>query len=145
MKEKRVLAIMMVMVTILACSTMVFAESYNSTLSVTTQWDGSSRSFSSGSTLYCNCFNTYLDTPFAQQHSSDMLYIQALKNDFAWIIYHKVGSEVGTTVYSNGYTSVYSSFPMDGSGSYKFRFTKRDASWGAQEAIKSNNVQMTSA
>lgn len=143
MKNRKFVLSVMIILTVLSCCTMVFAESYSSTLSVSSQWDGAGRTYSTGTQLHCNCYDTYLSTPFTP-HTSDKLYIQAQKNDFLWIFYHNVGSEVSKTVYSNSFTNVYSSFPMEGSGQYRFRFTKRDVNWGGQEAIKSDNVQMSS-
>lgn len=143
--KKMILPVLMIATTVLSCGMMVSAESYKSTLCISSTFDGKSRKYTKGSTLYCNVYNAYLDTPFSANHKSDVLYIEALKNDWAWIFYHKVGSQQSKTVYYNKKVDVCTSFKFDGSGDYKFRFTKRDAlKYGGQETIVSKNVQMGS-
>ena len=141
--KQRILSLLMTFSVFILMGSMVYAESYSSTLSVTTYHMGNGRTYS-GTTMHISCSDTYLQTN-EPNHESDMLWIELEKNDFLWIIYHEVGSDDATTIYKPGaYTHVSGSWTMDGNGSYRFCFTKRDTQYGSSESIKSNNVNMWS-
>lgn len=137
-QHRALLNILIISVLLLFVST-VYAESYYSTLDVSSRIDGAGRYYS-GSTINISCYDTYLSTVF--ERFEDTLEIICHKKGFLGI-YYQLGSTQIVTIPAYGHTTASGSWTMNGSGTYRFRFIK-GRWWGIQEKIISNDVYMWS-
>ena len=81
-KQQRALSFIIIASVLLMLGSAVYAESYSSTLNVSSQLDGSARYYS-GSTINIACRNTYLNTVFntTSALSTLKLWIKMLQLD----------------------------------------------------------------
>jgi len=134
--NQKLLSITLVLSILMIIGLAVHAESYTSTLNVSSRVEGTGRYYS-GSTINCKCSNAYLSTVF--NTTADTLRIGCFKRGFLGF-YYEVGSSVVGTVSVDDYTTVSGSWTMDGNGTYRFRFEK--GIWnGMQEKILSSQSQ----
>jgi hypothetical protein len=139
MHKKSILTSILVLSLIVLFGTCVLGENYSSTLEVSSSYLGIGRYYS-GSTISCNCTQTYLSTVF--NTTSDSLTIYCQKSGFLGI-YYTIGVPVTGTANIYGYSTVSGEWNMDGNGTYRFKFVKGKW-WGIQEKIVSEDVGMWS-
>lgn len=138
MDVRKMILVIALSVSIIACPVYAYTNSYTSTLTVNGCWDGAQRSYS-GSHIGITLYNIHLVTS-DNYHNPDGFAITPIyhKNIFVNTPLSRYETTVGTAS-----TTIMHSWNISNNGTYYFEFEKQHND-GGQYYITSNDVRMYS-